>query len=121
MTPPPGKHDFVAYAGATFLQLVAWSDDEGVDVDANLYHGAMQVKDTSGVAIVDLTTANGRIAGQPDKKARLLIDAATTRGLAPGVYAYDLLMAAIDNGVVTPILQGTFTVKALVTTLDPTL
>lgn len=115
----PGAHNFTAYAGATFAQLVGWRTPAGAAVDLNGYSGLMQIRDSAGTLLAELSTANGGIAAQADGGARLFLNDNATRALPPGAYRYDLLFRSDDNGVVTVLLQGVFRVLGLVTTSEP--
>jgi hypothetical protein len=117
----PGKHNWEIYAGATFSEMVEWKEPDGTVVDLNLYTGLMEIRThgNPGTLVLALSTANGRIQPQVDKRARLFIGDADTRVLPRGSFEYDLLFRRIGDGQVFPLLAGKARVLALVTRNQP--
>ncbi len=114
----PGKYDIVIYAGATYIETVAWwrDFDGGVQIDLRDYDGLMEVRAQDGTLLVTLSTGNGRFIPQSDKRAQLFIDDTATRTLTPGnAYRYDLLVEERASGIVTALLGGRVRVTELVT------
>lgn len=116
MTAPPGEHDIEVYSGASFSEMVEWRDPAGDIVDLNLYNALMEVRaQVGGPLVVALSTGNGRIIPQVDKRARLYLTDTETRLLDAGKYRYDLLFERISDSFVTPLLKGRFNVTKLIT------
>lgn len=88
-------------------------------MDLTLYTGRMEIRTVANALLIALTTANGGIAVQPDKRALLFIGDDGTRRMPPGAYGYDLLFERSADGFVTALLKGKVTVQALVTREEP--
>ena len=115
----PGTHNFTIWAGATFDETVEWRTATNETVDLNDYTGRMEIRDATGTLLATLTNDNGGILPQVDGTARLFIDDNDTRLMVAGTYFYDLLFERIADDVVTALLKGKATVKALVTQVEP--
>lgn len=115
----PGKHDWVAYSGATFSELIQWHEPDGTPVDLNLYVGLMEIRDNAGELLLALSNTNNRIQPQLDGGARLFISDDDTRAMAVGNYRYDILFERISDEQVFPLLEGRFRVNGLVTRSEP--
>jgi hypothetical protein len=117
----PGKHNWEIYSGATFSEMVEWKEPDGTVVDLNLYTALMEIRTNGnpGTLILALSTDNGRIQPQVDKRARLFIDDNDTRVMPLGNFEYDLLFRRISDGQVFPLLAGRAKVLGLVTRNEP--
>ena len=111
-----GKYGITADQGATWQHTFTWLIDN-VPVDLTDYAARMQLRPTVPATEVEisLTTAAGTITlGGDTGVIALNVPATTTAALTPGVYMYDLEVVTLA-GVVTRLLQGTFTISAEVT------
>lgn len=111
-----GTYLITADQGATFTRTIIWKDGNNVPVNLAGYTARMQVRKDyfSTVASLTLTTENGRITlGGSTGSVVLLVSAADMTLLESNMYVYDLELEI--GGVVTRLIQGTFTVNAEVT------
>jgi hypothetical protein len=101
--------------GATFNLPLQWNDSTGNGVNLSGYTAKMQVRTDldSTSPLVELSTANGRIALTITGGITLTIDATTTGAFAIGQYVYDLELTSGTN--VFRLLQGFFVVNGNVT------
>jgi tRNA threonylcarbamoyladenosine modification (KEOPS) complex Pcc1 subunit len=109
-------YDILIEQGATFSQLVTYKES-GVAVNLTGYTARMQVRSTleSASTVVELTTANGRIAlGGAAGTITLTISATDTAALTAGRGVYDLELVS-GSGIVTRLLQGVATISRNVT------
>ena len=109
-------YDLLIEQGATFSQLVTYKES-GVAVNLTGYTARMQVRSTleSAEALIELTTANGRIAlGGAAGTITLTISATDTAALTAGRGVYDLELVS-GSGIVTRLLQGVATISRNVT------
>ena len=109
-------YDLLIEQGATFSQLVTYKES-GVAVNLTGYTARLQVRSTleSASTIVELTTANGRIAlGGAAGTITLTISATDTAALTAGRGVYDLELVS-GSGIVTRLLQGVATISRNVT------
>ena len=109
-------YDLLIEQGATFSQLVTYKES-GVAVNLTGYTARMQVRSTleSATSVVELTTANGRIAlGGAAGTITLTISATDTAALTAGRGVYDLELVS-GSGIVTRLLQGVATISRNVT------
>lgn len=109
-------YDLLIEQGATFSQLVTYKES-GVAVNLTGYTARMQVRSTleSASTVVELTTANGRIAlGGAAGTITLTISATDTAALTAGRGVYDLELVS-GSGIVTRLLQGVATISRNVT------
>jgi len=109
-------YDILIEQGATFSQVITYKDN-GVAVNLTGYTARMQVRSTleSATTVVELTTANGRIAlGGAAGTITLTISATDTAGLTAGRGVYDLELVS-GSGIVTRLLQGVATISRNVT------
>ena len=109
-------YDILIEQGATFSQLVTYKES-GVPVSLVGYTARMQVRSTleSATTVVELTTANGRIAlGGSAGTITLTISATDTAALTAGRGVYDLELVS-GSGIVTRLLQGVCTISRNVT------
>ena len=109
-------YDILIEQGATYSQLVTYKE-AGVAVNLTGYTARMQVRSTleSATTVVELTTANGRIAlGGAAGTITLTISATDTAALTAGRGVYDLELVS-GSGIVTRLLQGVATISRNVT------
>jgi hypothetical protein len=110
-----GKHNFYCEQGATFSSLLTWKDQDGDPINVTGYSAAMQVRSKPCTdPILTLTSSNGKIAlGGALGTITLTLAATETDDLTPGTYIYDLELTL--SGVVTRLIEGSFTVSPEVT------
>lgn len=110
-----GYYNFTTGQGETFTRTVTWKINTTA-VDITGYTARMQVRKThrSSTADVSLTHASGLTLGGAAGTIDITITAATTAALTAGQYVYDLELVSA-SGVVTRVLEGTFTLTAEVT------
>lgn len=109
-------YDLLIEQGATFSQLITYKES-GVAVNLTGYTARLQVRSTleSASTVVELTTANGRIAlGGAAGTITLTISATDTAALTAGRGVYDLELVS-GSGIVTRLLQGVATISRNVT------
>ena len=109
-------YDILIEQGATFLQVITYKD-AGVAINLTGYTARMQVRATleSASTLVELTTANGRIAlGGAAGTISLTISATDSAALTAGRGVYDLELVS-GSGIVTRLLQGVATISRNVT------
>jgi len=116
-----GIHNIVVEQGATFNQTYTWKINSN-PVNLASYTARMQVRGNgSGKSwiqdqVISLTSDvdGGIVLGDSAGTIAVSISATTTTALLPGKYFYDLELESND-GTVTRLLKGTFTVSAEVT------
>ena len=109
-------YDILIEQGATYSQVVTYKES-GVAVNLTGYTARMQVRSTleSASTVVELTTANGRIAlGGAAGTITLTISATDSAALTAGRGVYDLELIS-GSGIVTRLLQGVATISRNVT------
>jgi hypothetical protein len=109
-------YDLLIEQGATFSQVITYKDS-GVAVNLQGFTARMQVRATleAATALIELTTANGRIAlGGTAGTITLSISATDTEALPSGRGVYDLELVS-GSGIVTRLLQGVCTISRNVT------
>jgi tRNA threonylcarbamoyladenosine modification (KEOPS) complex Pcc1 subunit len=109
-------YDILIEQGATFSESMVYKD-QGVAINLTGYTARMQVRSTleSATTVVELTTANDRIAlGGTAGTITLTISATDTAGLTAGRGVYDLELVS-GSGIVTRLLQGVATISRNVT------
>ena len=109
-------YDILIEQGATYSQVVTYKES-GVAVNLTGYTARMQVRSTleSATSVVELTTANSRIAlGGSAGTITLTISATDTAALTAGRGVYDLELVS-GSGIVTRLLQGVATISRNVT------
>ena len=114
---PAGQHDFTCEMGATFARTVTWEDSAGTPINLTGYTARMMVKKAPGqTAVISLTSASGGglTLGGAAGTIAIAITATVTAALTAGPYKYDLELAS-GAGVVTRLLEGSFTIKPEVT------
>lgn len=110
-----GKLDLLVEQGTTYSQTLTWKID-GTAVNLTGYTAKMQARTdvTSDSTILALTQASGLTLGGSLGTIRIDLTAEQTTALSPSNYVYDLEVTS-GAGVVTRLVQGTFTVSAEVT------
>jgi hypothetical protein len=110
-----GRYDITVEQGSTFNLTLTYKDQRGYVIDLSGYSARMQLRTSaaSNTVVLDLTTANGRIAIDGTAgKISLLIAAADTAGLS-GTGVYDLEL--VNGAIVQRILEGSYTISPEVT------
>jgi hypothetical protein len=113
----PGKLDLVAYQGASWDYTLTWNTG-GTPVNLTSYTARMQVRETydSTGTILSLTSGTGITLGGTAGTIYLEASATTTAGFdgTPNKqFLYDLELESA--GVVTRLVEGTFTINPEVT------
>ena len=109
-------YDILIEQGATFSQVITYKE-AGVAINLTGYTARLQVRSTleSATSVVELTTANSRIAlGGAAGTISLTISATDTAALTAGRGVYDLELVS-GSGIVTRLLQGVCTISRNVT------
>ena len=109
-------YDILIEQGATYSQVITYKE-AGVAINLTGYTARMQVRATleSASTVVELTTANSRIAlGGAAGTITLTISATDTAALTAGRGVYDLELVS-GSGIVTRLLQGVATISRNVT------
>jgi len=111
-----GDYDIIADQGATFTRNLHWFDPAGDPVNLTDYTARMQVRQryVSTSTILSLVSPTNITLGGGAGTIVITASATTMAAVASGEYVYDLEMVA-SNGVVTRLVQGTFTVRPEVT------
>lgn len=116
--PPAGIYNITCNQGATFSRTLTWTDAARNPINITSYTARMHVRSlvTSSTTIIELTTANGRIAisNATAGQVTLTISAADTAAIPADKYVYDLELVS-PQGVVNRLVEGNFVVKAEVT------
>lgn len=110
-------YDFTIEQGSAFRRVLTYRDENGALVDLTGYSARMQIRATTeGSLLVELTTANGRIAlGGAGGTITLAIDAVTTAALTRGgVYDLELLPGG-DEEQAFRLVQGAVSLSREVT------
>ena len=113
----PGKLDLVAYQGASWDYTLTWNAG-GTPVDLTAYTARMQVRESydSDAVILNLTSGTGITLGGTAGTIYLEASATTTAafdGTPNKQFIYDLELESA--GVVTRLVEGTFTINPEVT------
>jgi hypothetical protein len=114
---PAGSYNIICDAGATLTRTLTWKDSAGTLVNLSGYTGRMQVRADveSASTVLSLTTANGGLTlGGAAGTVLITVSSTESATLTAGDYVYDLELVTA-GGVVTRLVQGTFTVRAEVT------
>ena len=112
-----GTYDMVADQGATLSRTITWKDSARAPINVTGYSARMQVRANvaSTTTVLELTTANGRIAlGGAAGTVTLTVSAADMTAVPAGRYVYDLELVS-GAGVVNRLIMGNFVVRAEVT------
>lgn len=112
----PGRYNYTILQGDTLSNAPVWKINS-TPVNVTGYSAKMQVRRAvDGSLVVELSSANGRIAvGTTDGKFTLALTAGETAALPTGQFLYDLEVTAPD-ATVTTLLHGGFTINPQVTT-----
>lgn len=109
-------YDILIEQGATFSQVITYKES-GVAINLTGYTARMQVRATleAATALIELTTANGRITlGGSAGTITITISATDSAALTAGRGVYDLELVS-GSGIVTRLLQGVATISRNVT------
>lgn len=112
-----GTYDIICEQGATFVRTLVWQDENEAPINLYGYTARMQVRPTvqSATVLVSLTTANGGIAlTAATGTITLSMPASMTDTLPARRAVYDLEIVS-STGVVTRLVEGTFTIVPQVT------
>lgn len=107
MTIQPGKKDFKLLQGATFEELITWSDEAG-PVNLTGYTARMQAREEyeSATAFIDINTGNGGITLGGAAGTIALFISATNTALITAEHGYYDLELVSPTGRVYRLLQG---------------
>lgn len=111
------EYDLEINQGASFSKTFAWKGGDGLPVSLTFYTARMQVRQsaTSPDVLLELTTANGRIAlGGALGTVTLSLTPAVTELIEWRRGKYDLELVAPDGGVMR-FLEGQVSVSREVT------
>jgi len=112
-----GSYDIICEQGATFVRTLVWLDENETPINLYGYTARMHVRPTvqSATILATLTTENGGIAITAATGTITLQMSATTTDALPARRAvYDLEVVS-NGGVVTRLVEGTFTITPQVT------
>lgn len=112
-----GRYNMVCDQGSTFsLTFTIKTDGTPWSLVGN-YTAKMQVRSflDSSTVIVELSTANSRVAFSAGGVVTLTIPATVTDDLATGRHTYDLEFTTTATGVVQRVLEGKFVIRGEVT------
>lgn len=115
------KLDMEIVQGATFLVNLEWQTATNTPIDLSGYSARMQIRSehSSSNVLIELTTANGRIALNTPTTGgiQLKITAADAEAISwsSGVYDLELIHTVGAEQVVDNILYGNVTVRKNVT------
>lgn len=106
--------DAILYQGKTVSFYAVLKDEDGVAVDVTGYSAKFQARETaaSATAVIDWTSANGKIAvGTVDGKFTVSVSATDTAAIAAmrGGYEFEVTSGA---GAVKTLISGKMTVIA---------
>jgi len=110
------SYDLCLHQGATFNKRITWKSD-GALVNLTNWTARMQIRATTeaATALIELTTANGRIAlGGAAGTITLTISATDTAALTAGRGVYDLELVS-PAGLVTNLMGGVVTILRNIT------
>lgn len=115
MSIAPGILNLTFPQGATWELSLTWTDAAGDAIDVTNYSARMQARNGyDGDAVLSLTSGSGITLGGTAGTIDLSVDAATTAAIGAAQYVYDLEVES-SGGVVSRVVQGTFTVTREVT------
>lgn len=111
-----GQYDILADQGATFSRNIHWYDPDGTPKNITGYSARMQVRQryVSTSTILSLVSPTDITLGGSAGTIVVTVSATAMADVSSGDYVYDLEMVS-SNGVVTRLLQGSFTVRPEVT------
>lgn len=106
----PGRYNMVVPIGATFERSLTWYTDDAETLPRDLtgWSARLQVRKTAAASgtLLALTSASGITLGGVAGTIAIEIAAATTAGIPPGTYRYDLEMVD-PSGKVRRLMEGT--------------
>lgn len=111
-----GRHNIEIEQGATWSLLLRYRTEPDTPVDLTGATARMQVRATyeSDVALISLTTENGRISiAEQSGEIALSIEATATEALPAGLYVYDV--EVVRGASVARLLAGRAKVSPEVT------
>ncbi len=111
------QYDFEVEQGTTFSKSVQWKDANGNTINLNGYTARMQLRrsKTSPTILVEATTENGKlVVNGPGGAVTITFSAADTAQWSFSRAVYDLELISA-GGIVTRLLEGSFTVSKEVT------
>ena len=114
-----GNYELTIEQGATFNQIITWQDPAGAAIDITSFTAKLQVRDTKGSLLLDLSTtpnANGSklTLGGSNGQITILITATDTAAMTFTTARYDLKLTA-PNGVATRLIKGAVSLDKQVT------
>jgi hypothetical protein len=112
-----GVYDLEIEQGETFNPVLTWTDSTGALVNVTGYTARMQIRRSADAtaALLELTTANGRITlGGVAGTITFSVSATDTAALPSGIFRYDLELVS-SGGVVTKLLKGDVVVSQEIT------
>ena len=114
-----GYHHFIIEQGATFGQTLTLRDSTNTLINLTGFSsGQMKLKETpdASSSILDITTANGRMAlGGSAGTVILTVSASDTGNLDVDDGVFDLEITS-GGGVVTRLIEGTYSIRRNITT-----
>lgn len=114
----PSKLNFILRRGSTLRRTLTWYQDERqtTPVDLTGYDAKMQIRDLSGVLVIELSVFNGGITlGGAAGTISLYISDTASGAVVEDKCIYDLEMTA-TNGDVIPLVAGSFSFQDQITT-----
>jgi hypothetical protein len=113
-----GYHHFIIEQGATFGQTLTLKDSAGTLINLTGFTGGMSLKESpdATATVITLTSSNGRMTlGGNAGTVQLLITATDTANLESddGVFDLEIISGA---GVVTRLIEGTYSIRRNITT-----
>lgn len=111
-----GTYDIVCEQGATLSLTLTYRDSSDALVNLTGYSARMQVRESVRAAdtLLSLTSGSGITLGGAAGTIVLTVSATATAALPRGEFVYDLELVS-GSGVVTRLIEGSFTVRAEVT------
>lgn len=114
-----GYHHFIIEQGATFGQTLKLFDSSNTVINLTGYSsGRMSLKETPDATakVLELLTTNGRMAlGGTAGTVTLSISASDTKDLTPDDGVFDLEIVS-GSGIVSRLIEGTYSVRRNITT-----
>jgi hypothetical protein len=110
-------HNLTVEQGASYEQIIRWTDADGVPINLTGATAAMQVRQATNVSTVlfEASTANGKLAiAATDGQITLTITAAESAAFTWSFGKYDLEVTTA-GGLVYRLLRGTISISAEVT------
>lgn len=109
-----GQYNWIADKGATLSRTIVWYSSGSTPMNLTGYTAKMQVRSTpTGAVVLELSTANGRIALGGSAGTITITAAASVMNMTADLYQYDLELT--NGSVVTRLVQGSFEVRDEIT------